>query len=149
MSIPKLHFPDDTPFDPVSMNFPNPSDFEQSDEHASEYEEDEKVRKIVLHYTSPWWKKQLNFCKERWSRQAFRRLLIVAVLAVVPLFWGLILSFGTFEPNTSAMLLMLGWVMASVLTYLALAVMLLIGVVLYHIPRWVRDIWNWIWEKED
>jgi hypothetical protein len=73
------------PFDPVGMKFtPDPSDFEQSDEHAEEYEENQRVVELLRGKFDPQWKKIWKR-RKRIGLRLLRIALLIYVL-VVPVY---------------------------------------------------------------
>jgi fatty acid desaturase len=126
MSLPKFHAYDDEP---------DVSDFEQSDEHASEYEEDQRVRELLKDkiYTTR--------MKHWWSKRKLigLRLIRVAVLFIavgVPIFWALQAIHEISEEKLGLFIGILGAFLATMLTWLVIILFVCAAIGIYLLCKW-------------
>jgi hypothetical protein len=139
MALPKLHTYDGEPREGWGCvgNEPDVSDFEQSDEHASEYEEDQRVRKLLKGKMDPWWKRM------NW-KIVWRKFIFVATF-FIPLYWTTtaIVSPPQNSPFIGCTILLVA--IATVLTYVA--VLGVLGLI-FIIPPALRTYWKWACDRD-
>ena len=124
------------PFDPVGMKFtPDPSDFEQSDEHAEEYEEHQRIVELLRGKFDPQWKKIWKR-RKRIGLRLFRIALLIYVL-VVP-FYSISYTSGAFREGLCIETVGLG-LLLSVALLAAGGLLVLAAIGLCHLVKWAFE----------
>ena len=132
-------------FDPVGMGFPDPSDFKQSDEYASEYEEDQRVRELLkrkLIYSR--WSRILFFLKEHFSWKVVIKIITSIYVVIVPIFWFHSAIFVEHAHDRFIVIAAAFAVTAG--CYLAYAVLFLLIWLMTKLPDLYKFWWRWIWD---
>jgi len=115
------------------------SDFEQSDERASEYEEDQRVRELLKRKMDPWWK--------RMNWKIVQRKFIFFSTFVIPLYWTTtaIVSPPQNSPSTGFTVLIVAFGIG--LSYVAVLGVLGLMSIIKNIPLMLRTYWKWACDR--